>query len=245
MRLISGDEYDQIRLLTLAGASVRTIKEKTGRATNTVIHYRNFVLSGNEVLCGCGRDIKHQGWCKFRMARHPKRRDFMTRWSRHRKIDWCWKVLRRISRGRFITKKVLMQCLVRLANKHSSRPEITVERLSTLLWFEHSVLGIFDGDVITQRWQIAERELTHVNYCPIPTRVMCSICGKPAYCESKDNYLHHCNAEWCKRIYTFYYVEGRNRPSTVRGGKKNGLRFEYFLSDYIRRFANDKQNIGA
>lgn len=63
----------------------------------------------------------------------------------------------------------------------------------------------------------------------------CKICGAAITASTNAK---TCLNPWCKRIFAFYYTGGRNRPPTVRGGKNNGLRFCFFLSDYIRRFAN-------
>lgn len=81
------------------------------------------------------------------------------------------------------------------------------------------------------------------NLCWIEQRRKCVICNnyrfiEHAGTEAQDYWT--CRSEWCERIYTFYYVEGRSRPPSVRGGRKNGLRFEFFLSDYIRRVANEQ-----
>lgn len=68
----------------------------------------------------------------------------------------------------------------------------------------------------------------------------CKICGKENYRQSDGKLPHACNTEWCQRLYAFYYLEGRSRPPLVQGGKNNGLRFEYLLSDFLRRTADEK-----
>ena len=68
----------------------------------------------------------------------------------------------------------------------------------------------------------------------------CPICGTPHLVRIDNAPQKTCGAEWCQRIYTFYYVEGRNRPPSVRDGKNNGLQFEFFLSDYLRRCAREQ-----
>ncbi len=81
------------------------------------------------------------------------------------------------------------------------------------------------------------------NLCWIEQRRQCKICNNNALIEhsgTEANYPTTCGSEWCERIYNFYYVEGRYKPPKVRACKNNGLKFEFFLSDYIRRFANEQ-----
>jgi hypothetical protein len=68
----------------------------------------------------------------------------------------------------------------------------------------------------------------------------CCICDKINHRQAVGSLPKACNTEWCQRLYAFYYLEGRSRPPLVQGGKNNGLRFEYLLSDYLRRLANEK-----
>lgn len=70
----------------------------------------------------------------------------------------------------------------------------------------------------------------------------CAICGKANHRTSEGKLPKACPTEWCQRLYTFYYVEGRTRPPSAQGGKQNGLRFEFLLSDYIRRTAHETQS---
>ncbi len=70
----------------------------------------------------------------------------------------------------------------------------------------------------------------------------CKICGKENHRTAEGKLSPHCLTEWCERLYAFYYVEGRSRPPSAQGGKNNGLRFEYLLSDYIRRTANESKS---
>ena len=69
----------------------------------------------------------------------------------------------------------------------------------------------------------------------------CKICGKQNHRTPEGKLPPHCVNEWCERLYTFYYVEGRSRPPSAQGGSTNGLRFEFLLSDYLRRNANEIQ----
>jgi hypothetical protein len=69
----------------------------------------------------------------------------------------------------------------------------------------------------------------------------CKICCKENHRTAEGKLPAHCLNEWCQRLYTFYYVEGRSRPPSAQGGQTNGLRFEFLLSDYIRRTAHEKQ----
>lgn len=68
----------------------------------------------------------------------------------------------------------------------------------------------------------------------------CLICGGQSYDDGIGGKQRHCGREWCQRLHTFYYVEGRNRPSTVRGVKNKELKFDLLLSDYLRRYANEQ-----
>ena len=70
----------------------------------------------------------------------------------------------------------------------------------------------------------------------------CKICGTENHRDADAKLLPHCSNEWCERLYAFYYVEGRSRPSSAQGGKNNVLRFEFLLSDYLRRTANESES---
>lgn len=70
----------------------------------------------------------------------------------------------------------------------------------------------------------------------------CKVCGKENHRTSEGKLVMHCPTEWCTRLYSFYYVERKSRPPSVRGGKNKGLRFEYLLSDYIRRTAHETKS---
>lgn len=70
----------------------------------------------------------------------------------------------------------------------------------------------------------------------------CKICCKENHRTADGKLPKHCANKWCERLFTFYYVEGRSRPPSAQGGKQNGLRFEFLLSDYIRRQAHEKQH---
>lgn len=64
----------------------------------------------------------------------------------------------------------------------------------------------------------------------------CLICAIPVLRRAETTV---CSNEWCNRMYAFYYTEGRYRPPSVRGANP-GLRFDFFLSDYLRRTANEQ-----
>lgn len=250
MNVLPVETYERIRALTLEGKSVRQIVAQVGHSQACVRNYRDMtLLEVPDMKCACGKPIKHQGWCANRLKRSPSRQQFLTRWRRHSKINWVWKVLLRISRGRWVAKEDVVSALVRLAHKHSAHPNVTIRQLLKLTWFDASVTGIKDGEATSNEFAEAwAREPCHPeSLCWIEQRRDCAICrDRYAFVEYSDGPNHAtCGNEWCERFYTFYYVEGRYRPPTVRGGKNNGLRFEFFLSDYVRRTANERSKTGT
>ncbi len=183
-RFITSQECARIHELTRGGLSVRAIVQTTGHAKTTVIRYRNACLADHDIRCQCGEKIKHQNWCRFRVLKSPRRKQFLSVWHTRGTCASC--------RG----------------------PCFGVGRCCEMCWRGQSILERAERLLVPRKCKICEATIT----------------------ASPNNKT--CRNEWCKRIYAFYYVEGRNRPPTVRGGKTNGLRFELFLSDYIRRLAD-------
>jgi transposase len=67
------------RELFAQGHSLRYVMRECGISKVTATAYRKrFFPEGVE--CQCGKDAKHQGWCKWRYQNSTKRQEFMRRW---------------------------------------------------------------------------------------------------------------------------------------------------------------------
>mgnify|MGYP001565301288 CR=1 FL=1 len=186
---LTEEQVARLKNLILQGNSLRQLAGLTKHSKNTICHYRNKLLSENNVFCRCGLPITHQGWCKFRFEKSAIRQNIIKNFHTGVCVD-CYGP-RSLNAG--------LRCYDCYQKRAAAKRRAKAEE--------------------TRR---------------------CKICDKTMLIRRNGKCWMHCGKEWCERLYTFYYVEGRNRPLTVRGGKNNGLKFEYFLSDYIRRYANEQ-----
>lgn len=76
---------EQAKGYLLKGESIRSTVQILGISKRTVESALD-ELQGIEIKCGCGDDARHQGWCRVRLARSPKRQVFLRRWG----IDGSW-----------------------------------------------------------------------------------------------------------------------------------------------------------
>ena len=65
-----------------AGKSIREVARMSGISKKTVNDIRKDVMRNSDVLCGCGQEAGHNGWCSFRYDRSPARQAFMARMGR-------------------------------------------------------------------------------------------------------------------------------------------------------------------
>lgn len=78
--------YRLVAYLLGAGKSLREVESMTGVSRKTVNDIRRSVFQNADVLCGCGQEAGHKGWCSFRYAQSPERQAMMTRMGRPPKI---------------------------------------------------------------------------------------------------------------------------------------------------------------
>lgn len=64
-----------IQLLDM-GYSRRAVARIAGCTSNTAVRYGRIYVPYSK--CPCGKDSKHQGWCKFRFSHSPSRQAFMA-----------------------------------------------------------------------------------------------------------------------------------------------------------------------
>lgn len=67
-----------IKGMARRGIGIRTIARLTVLSSNTVSFY--FPYEEN-LLCQCGTDILHKGWCAWRAMHSPERMAFLRRWA--------------------------------------------------------------------------------------------------------------------------------------------------------------------
>ncbi len=65
--------------LTRRGETSRRIRDLTGVAKNTIMKYQK-LANADEILCPCGKSVKHRGWCSERFKKSLARLAFMDRW---------------------------------------------------------------------------------------------------------------------------------------------------------------------
>ena len=75
IRRLSIDEY----------VPLREISRILGVSKTTVSRYRR-QIGGAEVLCGCGKNLNHRGFCHIRYSRSPARKKWLQfRW--HKRVE--------------------------------------------------------------------------------------------------------------------------------------------------------------
>lgn len=83
--LIQSKQVMLIQLFEL-GYSHRAVSRIVGCNRNTAIRYRRLFVP--KAKCPCGKDSKHNGWCKFRFSHSPRRQEYMRSIGRlKRNID--------------------------------------------------------------------------------------------------------------------------------------------------------------
>ena len=75
------DERSAAAQLLLAGHSLRNTAAIVGLSNVTVLRLKKEMrLDLSSVLCGCGRQATHKGWCSVRYAASGRRQEFMKSW---------------------------------------------------------------------------------------------------------------------------------------------------------------------
>ena len=76
--------------LLMQGRSVRQVAAEVGCSKVTVSHYRKLLaaiefVGGDARLpkCECGQEAGHNGWCRIRYLRSPRRQEVLARWRRN------------------------------------------------------------------------------------------------------------------------------------------------------------------
>lgn len=73
---------DQEKIWSLAesGFSLREISRSVGRSKGAVMRYARDI--DRPALCKCGKPNGHQGWCNERLARSPKRKEYLDQFHK-------------------------------------------------------------------------------------------------------------------------------------------------------------------
>lgn len=61
------------------GYSIRHVAGMVGLSNRTAQTYRNLFVPNGSVLCACGRDAKHRGWCSWRFGQSERRQSWLAR----------------------------------------------------------------------------------------------------------------------------------------------------------------------
>lgn len=77
-----------IRQLLFLGRSTRTIAAELGLNKGTVDRHRRLYLAERgtfaDIVCPCGQQAFHRGWCSERLKHSPARQAFLARWMEGR-----------------------------------------------------------------------------------------------------------------------------------------------------------------
>lgn len=73
---ITQDKAAELNRLFLAGESIRKASTIVGVSKITAHSYRKKIKQ--VILCACGQDAKHKGWCAHRFSKSPKRQAWMA-----------------------------------------------------------------------------------------------------------------------------------------------------------------------
>lgn len=78
LRLKDPMRYGKVYAALATGASVREAAACAGVASKTAWTLRKEIVAlfkahGKTILCGCGGDAGHKGWCRHRFLASPKR----------------------------------------------------------------------------------------------------------------------------------------------------------------------------
>lgn len=81
MNRLPEDKAHDVVVRLLSGCSSRVVARQSHVSLVTAIHYRQILrVNGAEIaLCDCGKSADHNGWCKARYARSPRRQAVMAR----------------------------------------------------------------------------------------------------------------------------------------------------------------------
>jgi hypothetical protein len=77
-RATAAEKVEIIRQLFRRGFGVRGTARLVGVSPNTAARY---YPHGETIICQCGMDARHQGWCAWRVMQSPERQKFLRRWA--------------------------------------------------------------------------------------------------------------------------------------------------------------------
>lgn len=75
-------KYRLAAYLLGAGKSTREVESMIGISKKVVNDIRRSIFQNTDVLCGCGQEAGHRGWCSFRYDQSPARQATMARMGR-------------------------------------------------------------------------------------------------------------------------------------------------------------------
>lgn len=239
----------QIARLSLEGMSNRAICKLLSVSKNTVLRY----AVNAALLCECGQEQGHRGWCESLVEKSIQRKMFLETWRKPtftfkirrrlleiRKTEYIWSCIKALSYRRWVDLDEFEILVARLSNKHGTQNPEKIAKTTSSYWRYKPCIGMRNGRLIRSEWErgLVESGKSPI-FCWIEQRQHCLICEKSAFVESTLSSGILCGSEWCERLHDYYYVQRKSRPLTVVGVKDKQLRFNFLLADYIKRSANE------
>ena len=80
-------KIEEIKKLVAAGFSIRAIRERTGISTKAIQKYRRALLAEKPMTCTCDRPLGHNGVCRQRYGKTPRRRAYIERVRRQTPVQ--------------------------------------------------------------------------------------------------------------------------------------------------------------
>jgi hypothetical protein len=73
-------QLEKMGLMIVQGWSSHRIVREVGGSKNTVLKLRRVleILTGKEFMCPCGKPVRHQGFCAWRIEQSPARQAYLA-----------------------------------------------------------------------------------------------------------------------------------------------------------------------
>ncbi len=143
-----------------------------------------------------------------------------------------------------IPKNVFIKYVYRLSNKYYRQPEHSHRFRDCLIgMFDHGAIGFAYGIPVYREWEWAfavAKKCRDTAYCRLDQKRHCRMCEKyiPVANQHQGYGDRTCGSEWCERLYSFYTYKGYEFSRKARKFPP-ALKFDFYLTDYIRRHANE------
>lgn len=159
----------------------------------------------------------------------------------------CWEIIKRLSNFGALDRQQCLTYLERLSLKYSKAPETTMNRLS-IHFIEYGSIGMVGGKPVYSEWDLAygrgSKETGFV-FCWLNQRHECFMCGEYLQVNNQHEQKWReliCGGEWCHRLYDYYFVKKYRYVKQAASSHNKEMRFNLYLTDYLRRCANEQEN---